>query len=72
MISICDYTFIINSQKYHIILFYAVYFSGKRKDTKGNTGNVANEPSDETIAGCLIALLSLAGSVRSAVQSMMI
>lgn len=39
---------------------------GKRKQTKGSTGNVAKEPSDETIAGCLIALLSLAGSVSSA------
>ena len=39
------------------------YFSGKQ--TEENDGNVTNEPSNENIAGCLIALLSLAGIMSS-------
>ena len=52
------------------LLFYVVYFSGKQ--TEGNNGNISNKPSYENVAGCLVALLSLAGSMSFTVQSMMI
>ena len=62
MISICDYIFL--KVSYNLLSIFC-YFSGKQ--TEENYENAANEPRNENIAGCLIALLSLAGSMRSIV-----